>query len=73
MELRLRPSARRIIERAMSVSGLGAADLLYEGARKSGGAREHGARRRRPRRLPPAHAKPAHAGKKTHRGAQTPP
>ena len=34
MELRLRPSARRIIERAMSVSGLGAADLLYEGARR---------------------------------------
>ena len=34
MELRLKPSARRIIQRAMSVTGMGAADLAYEGARR---------------------------------------
>ena len=34
MELRLRPSARRIIRRAMAMTGLAAADLAYEGARR---------------------------------------
>ncbi len=34
MELRLKPSARRIIQRAMSVTGMGAGDLAYEGARR---------------------------------------
>jgi len=34
MELRLSPSARRLIERATAVSGLAAGDLAYEGARR---------------------------------------
>lgn len=34
MELRLAPSARRVIERASAVSGLAAGDLAYEGARR---------------------------------------
>jgi uncharacterized protein (DUF1778 family) len=34
MELRLAPSAKRLIQRAMSVSGLAAGDLAYEGARR---------------------------------------
>jgi uncharacterized protein (DUF1778 family) len=34
MELRLAPSAKRIIQRAMSVTGMAAADLAYEGARR---------------------------------------
>jgi uncharacterized protein (DUF1778 family) len=34
MELRLAPSAKRAIRRAMSVSGLNAGDLAYEGARR---------------------------------------
>lgn len=34
MELRLAPSAKQIIQRAMSVTGLNAGDLAYEGARR---------------------------------------
>ena len=34
MELRLSPSARRLIERATAISGLAAGDLAYEGARR---------------------------------------
>ena len=34
LELRLAPSAKRIIQRAMSVTGLAAGDLAYEGARR---------------------------------------
>ncbi len=34
LELRLAPSAKRIIQRAMAVSGLNAGDLAYEGARR---------------------------------------
>jgi uncharacterized protein (DUF1778 family) len=33
-ELRLAPSAKRIIQQAMSVTGLAAGDLAYEGARR---------------------------------------
>lgn len=32
IELRVRPSAKKVIKRAMAVSGLSAADLAYEGA-----------------------------------------
>ena len=34
MELRVSPSARRLIEEATAVSGLAAGDLAYEGARR---------------------------------------
>jgi len=34
LELRLAPSAKRIIQQAMSVTGLAAGDLAYEGARR---------------------------------------
>jgi len=34
IELRVAPSAKELIQRAMSVSGLTAGDLAYEGARK---------------------------------------
>jgi uncharacterized protein (DUF1778 family) len=34
MELRLAPAAKQIIQRAMSVTGLAAGDLAYEGARR---------------------------------------
>jgi uncharacterized protein (DUF1778 family) len=34
MELRLAPSAKQVIQRAMSASGLAAGDLAYEGARR---------------------------------------
>jgi uncharacterized protein (DUF1778 family) len=34
MELRLAPSAKQVIQRAMSVTGLNAGDLAYEGARR---------------------------------------
>ena len=34
MELRVAPSARRLIEQATAVSGLAAGDLAYEGARR---------------------------------------
>ena len=34
MELRLAPSAKQTIQRAMSATGLGAGDLAYEGARR---------------------------------------
>ena len=34
MELRLAPSAKQVIRRAMSVTGLAAGDLAYEGARR---------------------------------------
>ena len=34
MELRLAPSAKQVIQRAMSATGLGAGDLAYEGARR---------------------------------------
>jgi len=34
MELRIAPSAKELIQRAMAVSGLTAGDLAYEGARR---------------------------------------
>lgn len=34
LELRVAPSAKKLIQRAMEVSGLTAGDLAYEGARK---------------------------------------
>jgi uncharacterized protein (DUF1778 family) len=34
MELRIPPSAKALIRRAMAVSGRSAADLVYEGARR---------------------------------------
>ena len=34
MELRVAPSVKKLIERATAVSGLAAADLAYEGARR---------------------------------------
>lgn len=34
LELRVAPSVRRTIERAIAVSGLAAGDLAYEGARR---------------------------------------
>ena len=34
LELRVAPSAKRIIQRAMAVTGLAAGDLAYEGARR---------------------------------------
>lgn len=34
MELRVTPSARKVIERATAASGLAAGDLAYEGARR---------------------------------------
>jgi uncharacterized protein (DUF1778 family) len=34
MELRVSPSARRVIEKATAISGLAAGDLAYEGARR---------------------------------------
>lgn len=34
LELRLAPSAKRVIQQAMSVTGLAAGDLAYEGARR---------------------------------------
>jgi uncharacterized protein (DUF1778 family) len=34
MELRLAPSAKKVIQRAMSITGLNAGDLAYEGARR---------------------------------------
>lgn len=34
LELRLAPAAKRLIQRAMTVSGLAAGDLAYEGARR---------------------------------------
>ncbi len=34
MELRLAPAAKKIIQRAVSVTGLAAGDLAYEGARR---------------------------------------
>lgn len=34
MELRVSPSARRVIEKATALSGLAAGDLAYEGARR---------------------------------------
>lgn len=34
LELRLAPSAKKVIQQAMSVTGLAAADLAYEGARR---------------------------------------
>ncbi len=33
-ELRLAPSAKKVIQQAMSVTGLAAGDLAYEGARR---------------------------------------
>jgi len=32
IELRVRPSAKKVIKRAMAVTGMSAADLAYEGA-----------------------------------------
>src|SRR3546814_13529200 len=40
MELRVQPSAKRIIQRAMAVSGRSAADLAYEAARRVRDAHE---------------------------------
>jgi uncharacterized protein (DUF1778 family) len=34
MELRLAPAAKKIIQRAVSITGLAAGDLAYEGARR---------------------------------------
>jgi uncharacterized protein (DUF1778 family) len=34
LELRIAPSAKRVIREAMSVTGLAAGDLAYEGARR---------------------------------------
>lgn len=34
LELRLAPSAKQVIQQAMSVTGLAAGDLAYEGARR---------------------------------------
>jgi uncharacterized protein (DUF1778 family) len=34
LELRLAPSAKKVIQQAMSVTGLAAGDLTYEGARR---------------------------------------
>ena len=34
MELRLAPSAKRVIQQAMATTGLAAGDLAYEGARR---------------------------------------
>lgn len=34
LELRVAPSAKQVIQRAMAVSGLAAGDLAYEGARR---------------------------------------
>jgi uncharacterized protein (DUF1778 family) len=34
IELRLAPSAKKVIQQAMSVTGLAAGDLAYEGARR---------------------------------------
>jgi len=34
MELRLAPAAKRVIQQAMSATGLAAGDLAYEGARR---------------------------------------
>src|ERR1700690_2229213 len=34
LELRLGPSAKKVIQQAMSVTGLAAGDLAYEGARR---------------------------------------
>ena len=34
LELRIAPSAKQVIQRAMAVSGLTAGDLAYEGARR---------------------------------------
>lgn len=34
MELRVAPSVKKLIERATAISGLAAADLAYEGARR---------------------------------------
>ena len=34
LELRVAPSAKRVIQQAMSVTGLAAGDLAYEGARR---------------------------------------
>lgn len=34
LELRLAPSAKKVIQQAMSVAGLAAGDLAYEGARR---------------------------------------
>ncbi len=34
LELRIAPSAKKVIQQAMSVTGLAAGDLAYEGARR---------------------------------------
>ena len=34
LELRLAPAAKKLIQRAMSITGLAAGDLAYEGARR---------------------------------------
>lgn len=41
LELRVTPSAKRLIQQAAAVSGLSAADLAYEGARRILSEHEH--------------------------------
>ncbi len=41
MELRLRPSTKQVIQRAMSISGLSASDLAYQAARQVIAEHEH--------------------------------
>ncbi len=41
MELRLRPSAKQVIQRAMAISGLSASDLAYQAARQVIAEHEH--------------------------------
>src|SRR6516162_4907281 len=41
LELRVTPSAKRVIQQAAAVSGLSAADLAYEGARRVLTEHEH--------------------------------
>jgi uncharacterized protein (DUF1778 family) len=41
LELRVAPSAKQLIQRAMAVSGLTAGDLAYEGARRVLAEHEH--------------------------------
>ena len=41
LELRVTPSAKKVIQQAAAVSGLSAADLAYEGARRVLSEHEH--------------------------------
>lgn len=75
MELRLAPAAKKIIQRAVSVTGLAAGDLAYEGARRVLEEHERMALRGADRdafldavRSPPEPAKRLIAALKRHRG-----